>query len=263
MATTAGPSGPTFSVVTVCFNAASALPGTVASLRAQHWSKREWVVVDGGSSDGTQSFVHASGEPLGAFVSERDRGIYDAMNKAVALARGDIVFFLNADDRFHDPAVLADVAQQFIAYPALDLLYGNVVVERPGSEILKSHRHINGLSLPFEDLCHQAVFARRSLFDRFGLFDLRWPTSADYDWLLRVFNGGARVRFMNRRMAYFMAGGSHAKDPAALAAERRNLRLQYMPAWQLEGGRFASRVMHRLSRSLRGGLWVGESINRG
>jgi len=258
MAVTAISQTPLVSVITVCFNAAKVLPRTIASLQAQHWQAREWVVVDGASSDGTQTLVQSAWPA--AYLSEPDRGIYDAMNKAIALARGDVLFFLNADDRLHSADVLGRVAALFAADPALDLVYGNVIVERATvPTVHKSFRRINRHTLPFEALCHQAVFARRRLFDEVGVFNLRWPTSADYDWLLRVFAMGFKVQYVDIDIAYFPAGGAHAHDPAALATERRAIRLQYMTPVALACGRFISRVAHRLSRSLRGGLWIGES----
>ena len=250
---------PLISVITVCFNAAALLPRTMASVQAQRWPAREWVVVDGASTDGTQGLVQASASVPAAFISEPDRGIYDAMNKGIALARGEVLYFLNADDRLHDPNVLGQVAALFAADAALDLVYGNVVVEQEPKSLQQRSRWINRHTLPFESLCHQAVFAKRRLFDQVGVFDVRWPTSADYDWLLRVFASGAKVQYVDMRIAYFPAGGAHARNPLALAGERRAIRLQYMSPVTLACGRFLSRALHRLSRSLRGGLWIGES----
>ncbi len=250
--------GPMISVITVCFNSAPVLPRAIASLAAQTWPNREWVVVDGGSSDGTQALVQAAGPTT--FVSERDKGIYDAMNKAVALARGEVLYFLNSDDGLHDPEVLHDVAAQFAADPALSFLMGRVVVEKPGRQVLTTQRYINRLTLPYWDPCHQGVFARRSLFDELGGFDLRWKTSADYDWFLRVRRAGHRLQHFERTVAFFHAGGAHAADPAGLIAERRAIRLQYLSPWALDAGSFLARGVHRLSKQLRGGLALGESL---
>lgn len=250
---------PLISVVTVCLDAAAALPATIASLQRQSWQRREWIVVDGGSRDGTQAVIAQARERPAWFVSEPDRGIYDAMNKALAHARGDIVFFLNADDHLHDDAVLADVAAAFAADAGLGLLVGGVVIEGRLPLVERRYRHVNRLTLPYEDLCHQAVFARLELFDRFGRFDPRWPTSADYAWLLRVFRAGAKVRVIDRLVAGYQAAGAHARDPAALAAERRAIRLEHVSPARLACGLFAVRAAHRLSKLLRGGLRIGET----
>ncbi len=256
MAATSEYPGPLISVVTVCFNSAAVLPRAMASLAAQSWQHREWVVVDGGSTDGTQELVR-SGAPT-SFVSEPDRGIYDAMNKAVAMSRGEVLYFLNSDDRLHEPEVLAEVAARFAADPSLQILYGRVVVEKPGSSVLTFPRYINRLTLPYTDPCHQAVFVRRALFRQVGLFDLRWSTSADYDWFLRAARAGHQLCHWDRTVAYFSAGGAHAAHPQALAAERRALRLTYVSPLALMAGSLLSRAAHRLSRTFRNGLNVGE-----
>jgi glycosyltransferase involved in cell wall biosynthesis len=259
---TADPKGKTvISVITVCLNCVDSLPATVDSLHRQTWPWREWVVMDGGSKDGTQNLVSTGPERPTQFRSEPDKGIYDAMNKALALATGDVVYFLNADDALYDEHVLADVAREFDADPELDFLFGSIVIRKPDKRIHKRYGYINRWTLPFEDLCHQAIFVRRSLFQRVGTFDLNWRTSADYDWFLRVFAFGGKVKYIDRRVAYFAAGGFHAQQPGALADERRSLRLRYVSPRQLMVGSLMSRAAHKISRLLRGGRRVGESFD--
>lgn len=241
-----------FSVITVCYNALEALPGAVASLKSQTYTDREWVVVDGGSKDGTQDYLRGCGEPLARMVSEKDRGIYDAMNKGIALASGDVLFFLNADDAFHDPEVLAEVARHFDADPELDMLFGDVVLVKGDDRIYKRFDFINRATIRFDDLCHQVIFARKRLFDRVGDFKLDWKTSADYDWMLRVFLSGAKVKHVRRPVSFFSCGGMHVRDPQALADERWALRRQYVSRPMLELGYLVSRGVHKLSRMLTG-----------
>ena len=239
------------SVVTVCRNSASEIPGALESLRTQSHREREWVVIDGGSTDRTMEIVANSGERLGRCVSEPDGGIYDAMNKGVARAAGELVYFLNSDDRFCDANVVRDVAAVFESDAALELVFGNVIYVRPeGCRTLRTYSHINAKSLLFEDLCHQAVFARKRLFERFGAFDLRYRINADYDWLIRVFQGGARWRRMDRNFAFFNVDGAHTRDPRALAQERKQVRLQYMSPLTLLLGDLRRRVVHRWHRHL-------------
>ena len=249
---------PEVSVVTVCFNAAAALPRTIASIEEQTLTAREWVVVDGGSRDNTVALVKSAWPAPAAFVSEPDRGIYDAMNKGVALSKGELLFFLNADDRFFDADVLTDVVHAFALRPAMNFLLGGVVVEARQQRFLHSHRHVNRWTLPFVDPCHQAVVVRRRLFDEIGPFDLRWPTSADYDWFLRVSRAGHRLHHLDRVLAFYPDGGAHAADPAALAKERLALRSCYVSPAALAAGTLFTRVAHRLSKSLRGGLGWGQ-----
>lgn len=248
-----------FSIITVCYNAREVLPAAVASLAAQSHADREWIVVDGGSKDGTQAWVQeTSPEKPSAFVSERDKGIYDAMNKGIALARGDVLFFLNADDALHDAGVLGDVAARFEADPGLDMVYGDVVARDHHESVRKRFNFINRSTIRFEDLCHQVIFVRKRVFEQVGGFRLEWPTSADYDWMIRVFNSGSKTLYLQRDMAYFSRGGAHAQNPQALMDERRRLRLQYASPALLGAATVLSRAIHKLSRIFTG-LAYGES----
>src|SRR5512139_2191450 len=118
---------PLVSVVTVCYNAAGTIAATLDSVRAQTWRPLESVVVDGGSKDGTLDIVARYADVTGTVVSEPDGGIYDAMNKGIDLARGDILHFLNADDSFVDDGVIEAALAVFIAEPEVDLVYGDAV----------------------------------------------------------------------------------------------------------------------------------------
>ena len=253
---------PFFSIVTVCRNAEATIRQAGLSVRQQRVRDYEWLVVDGASTDRTLEVVESLQVEGTRIYSEPDDGIYDAMNKAVKLAKGNVLYFLNADDELHDSGVLADVAREFAACPDVEFLFGNDVLRKTGEEICEWQGYINRVTLPFESLCHQTVFAKRTLFSRVGLFDVRWPTSADYDWFLRVFASGADVKYIDRYIAFFAGGGFHARAPKSLADERRALRLQYMSSRSLAIGSFISRAGHKLSTLLRGGYGIGQSRKR-
>lgn len=239
-----------FSIVTVCRNSAAVLPNALASLKCQTHSDREWVVIDGASTDGTFDLVRTSGEVLGNGVSEPDAGIYEAMNKGWRRACGDAVFFLNSDDAFASPDVVAEAATLFRRDPAVDLVIGEVIYRySDGHMARRNFSHLGVTTLLFEDICHQAVFARRSLFERIGGFNAAFRLNADYDWLIRAFRAGAKVGWLDRPVAFFNAdGGAHRRDFGSLVAERRRVRLQYLSRPALAAGLLASRVGHRLHR---------------
>jgi glycosyltransferase involved in cell wall biosynthesis len=195
--------------------------------------------------------VLGSGEAMGDWVSERDGGIYDAMNKGWQRARGDVVYFLNSDDALHDSAVLAKVADAFSIDPELDLLIGQVVYRYDDGHVqLRSFNGLDANSLVYEDLCHQAVFSRRRLFERIGGFNPLFRINADYDWLIRVFKSGARIKWLDHPVALFSAGGSHVSDFSKLVAERKAVRLQFVAPWQLSLALMRRRVSRRLARFL-------------
>lgn len=238
------------SVVTVCYNAAGTIASTLDSVRAQTWRPLESVVVDGGSSDGTQAIVAHYSDVTGTVVSERDKGIYDAMNKGIELARGEIIHFLNADDSFVDEGVVEAAARVFMAEPDVDLVYGDAIYRSADAAMLRRFARVNARNLLYGDLCHQAVFARRRVFERFGRFNLDYRINADYDWLLRVFRGGARVRYLPRAIVNYDAGGQSAANLGFTRAERLRVRLQYTsrPAYRI--GEFGYRLRRKVLTTL-------------
>jgi GT2 family glycosyltransferase len=173
------------------------------------------------------------------------------MNKGVAKARGDYLFFLNSDDSLCDSYVLADVARYLEAHQLVELLYGSVIYSWPGRRVLRTFAHINEATLLLEDLCHQAVFAKRDLFERIGGFNERFSINADYDWLIRAFRSGTRRCRISRVIAVFNVGGAHTRNPSMLVEERREVRLQYISPVALAFGSLRRKLIHRWHRHFR------------
>ena len=205
-------------VITVCFNAAETIEKTIRSVLDQTYPSIEYIVVDGASTDGTMGIVSRYTEHIDKIASERDDGIYDAMNKGTRLATGDVVYFLNADDRFCDDEVLTDVASAFEADRSRTVVYGNVRPEKVPDHIrpfLKDEYQINTANdFIYFTLCHQAVFARKSLFSQIGGFNCRYKFAADYEWLIRAFKfRPSGFFYMKRDIAnYYYLGRSYAGD---------------------------------------------------
>jgi glycosyltransferase involved in cell wall biosynthesis len=237
-----------FSIITVCRNSEKVLPHSMNSLAAQLYKNYEWIVIDGASTDSTVKIAQSfSAAPL-RLSSEPDEGIYNAMNKGVTKARGEYLFFLNSDDSLSDPDVLADVAKFLDTHPTVDLLYGDVVDAGLGRRMLRTFTHINSRTLLYEDLCHQAVFAKKNLFEQIGGFNERFLINADYDWLIRVFRSGACWCRIARTIAVFNVGGAHTRNLSQLAKERREVRLQYVSTTALAVGNLCRRLIHRWHR---------------
>lgn len=240
-------SAPLISVVTVCFNSAATLPATLDSLRSQVYVGFEYVVVDGGSKDGSLSILECARDRIDTLVSEPDAGIYDAMNKGTRLARGEYVYFLNSDDRLADENVLEDLARYLQDNPKLDLLYGNAVYVAPdGQRSRQRYSHVNARNLVFANLCHQAVFARRSLFERLGSFDLSFHVVADLDWLVRVLRSGASHRWIDRDICLYATEGFSAQQRRLLNEEKRRMQARLHGQWVAAAGRLGYRLARRL-----------------
>lgn len=241
---------PLVSVVTVCFNAAATIATTLESVRAQTWRPLESVLVDGGSKDSTRDIVEDYADITGAVVSERDEGVYDAMNKGIDLARGEIIHFLNADDSFVDTGVVEAAVRIFMAEPELDLVFGDAIYRTSEGAFLRRFRRVNAGNLLYGDLCHQVVFARRRMFERFGRFKLEYRINADYDWMLRVFRGGAQVRHLERAIVNYDAGGLSAANLGFTRAERARVRLQYATPSSYRIGELGYRLRRKLLAQL-------------
>jgi glycosyltransferase involved in cell wall biosynthesis len=194
------------SVITVALNSGRHIRQAIESIVAEDDGSLQYVVIDGASTDDTVAIVESYRPHFGdrlIVVSEKDSGLYDAMNKGIARATGDIIAILNSDDRFL-PGGLQAVEEVFRSENA-DVVYGDVEVhDADGPRLykgtLKGIREI--MSIP-----HPGCFVRRSTYDRWGVFDTRYRFHADYDLLLRWYLGGARMARLDRVVARFEAGG--------------------------------------------------------
>lgn len=176
-----------FSIITVTYNAGKVLGATLKSVKEQSFRDFEYLVIDGASTDDTLSLVEQADIPATMVCSEPDKGLYDAMNKAIDKASGQYLIFLNAGDAFATPETLEQLSKQAQEQP--DVIYGQTqLVDATGKVVGMRH-----LTAPpqltwrsFKDgmlVCHQAFIARRELCP---YYDLRYRFSADYDWCIRV-----------------------------------------------------------------------------
>lgn len=250
-------STPFFSLVTVCYNAEATIARTLQSAREQTWRDFENVVVDGASTDGTLAVVRQFDDLPLAISSEPDKGIYDAMNKGIARARGEVLYFLNADDCLHDAGVLARVARVFQRHPEVDLVWGNVVYDRPdGTSERRSFGHIHPRNLVFLDLNHQGAFARKRLFERIGAFNTDFRINADYDWFLRAMAADTAWHYEDVDVARFHTGGAHVGNIPKMRAERHAVRMQYIHPLPYRVGALAHNLRHKVRRLTR--MLLGE-----
>ncbi|NNC82980.1 MAG: glycosyltransferase [Flavobacteriales bacterium] len=199
------------SLITVAYNSAATIADTIQSIAAQDHPDIEYIIIDGGSTDGTMDLVK-NAKSVTKYLSEPDRGLYDAMNKGVALCTGDIIGILNSDDVYQDGQVISDVVRMFDEQP-IDCVYGDLVYVDPEdlskvSRYWKSgeyHRKafLNGWMPP-----HPTFFTRRECYKTFGAYDLQFKTSADYELMLRfMFKNHCSTAYLPRILVRMREGG--------------------------------------------------------
>jgi glycosyltransferase involved in cell wall biosynthesis len=200
------------SIITVAFNSGATIVETLHSIAKQSHAEIEHIVVDGGSSDNTMDAVRVHGTRVSHSMSEPDRGIYDAMNKGIAVATGDIIGFLNADDHYAHPGVLAKVHQMF-ADTSVDMVFGDVAFFHPAKPDQPTRRYRSDRFKPSRISwgwmpAHPALFARRSVFEATGPFQINFRIAGDFEWVARAFqNKTLRYAYLPEVLVHMQTGG--------------------------------------------------------
>ncbi len=198
---------PLISVITVCYQSAGTLAGTLESLRAQTVKRFESIVVDGGSTDGTQKLVADFDDVVDQFVSEPDKGIYDAMNKGVALARAPYIAFLNSDDAY--PMHTIETWVNAIECSGKDAYYGNMTKVRywGGERFTRLEKPNIELMPKTMGIFHPSTCVAKKWFETLGGFDLKYRLAADYDWLLGLYLAKAEFEYVDESLSIFSVDG--------------------------------------------------------
>lgn len=215
------------SVITINLNNIQGLQATIRSVKSQSFHDYEWIVIDGGSSDGSKQLIEDNRDYFAYCVSEPDNGIYNAMNKGIAQAKGEYVLFLNSGDELASDNVLTEVS----AYLTTDIIVGNVVLNK--IVVGRRNKEFSIADLYDYSFPHQSSFIRRDLFARFGLYDEQWRIVADWAFFIdAIVFGHAQVSFMPIVVSRIQDGGI-SKDVTKRCAEAEQLRLQkFGPLWQ-------------------------------
>lgn len=205
------------SIITVCFNSAETIGDTIKSVLSQDYKTIEYIIVDGGSTDGTRDILKNYRDQIHKYISEPDDGIYDAMNKGIKLATGDIVGFLNAGDFYANETAILQIATSFqkndceVIYADLEYVAKN----NPGKTIRrwKSQPYRNGLFKKGWYPPHPTFFAKKSAFDKCGLLDLSFNIGADYELMLRFLKKhGSKSCYIPNVLVKMRTGGKSGKN---------------------------------------------------
>jgi len=178
------------SIITSVWNNKNTIEDAIKSVLSQTYKDIEYIVVDGGSSDGTIDVIKKYENKISTFVSEKDKGIYDGLNKGVELANGDIIAFLHSDDIYANENIIQDVVNMF-ENNDIDSIYGDLVyVDK--NDTSKIFRYWKSGKYSFKKLCngwmppHPTFFVKKEFYDKYGKFDLEFGIAADYDFMLRM-----------------------------------------------------------------------------
>lgn len=209
----------TISIITVVYNGAATLRETIESIFSQTYPYIEFILIDGGSSDGTVDIIKKYDSKIAFWISEKDKGIYDAMNKGVKKATGDWIYFLGADDILYSPGTIEQLVAKFRS--GNTLYYGNAIFKTSGRVY---DGYFSRYKLCLRNISHQAIFYPRAVFEQ-RLFDVKYRIKSDYHFNLLCF-GDKNWRFehINQIISIFNDSATSASQED-LAFEQEKLLL--------------------------------------
>lgn len=198
------------SVITIVYNAQDTIKRSIESVISQNYNNIEHIIIDGGSTDNSLQIINQYKSHIKVLVSEPDKGIYDAMNKGIRLATGEIVGTLNADDFFADEGVISAVAQAFSGSRA-GIVYGDLDYINAAGKIIRKWKSNkcgkNSFDWGFMPP-HPTFYCKRDLFEKYGFYSLKYGSAADYELMVRFMHKGyIRSFYLNRVMVKMQVGG--------------------------------------------------------
>ena len=206
------------SIITATFNSDQNIQRTIDSVAGQDYTDIEHIIIDGGSTDNTLQIIASNKHKISAFITEKDKGIYDALNKGIRLATGDVIGFLNSDDVFTNKHVISRVVN-CLKIKKSDVIYGNLVYQSKEEENKKTIRYWR--SNVYSPGClkwgwmppHPTVYCKREIYQKWGLYDDKFKISADYDFILRIFKEPSVSKsFLPTIMVKMDVGGASNKS---------------------------------------------------
>lgn len=218
---------PKLSVITIVYNNVRDIERTMLSVLGQTYTHIEYIIVDGLSTDGTLEVISKYRSRISKLISEKDKGIYDAMNKGLAIATGDYVMFMNSGDEFYN---LDTVAAVFASAEDADIYYGETEMMDDSGQNLGQRRHQAPAAFTWRDfkygmsISHQAIYIRRSLAEP---YDNRYQLSADIDWVIRAAKKANKIVNVNRYVAKYLVGGMSKKKHRQSLKERFDIMKRY------------------------------------
>jgi glycosyltransferase involved in cell wall biosynthesis len=218
---------PKLTVITIVYNNVRDIERTMLSILGQTYNNIEYIIIDGLSNDGTLQVISKYRDHISKLVSEKDEGIYDAMNKGLAIATGDYVIFMNSGDEFYDADTIAAV---FASANDADIYYGETEMINDAGQSLGQRRHQAPASFNWRgfkygmSISHQAIYIRRALTEP---YDSRYQLSADIDWIIKAAKKAKTIVNVNRYVAKYLVGGMSKKKHRQSLQERFDIMKRY------------------------------------
>lgn len=218
---------PLISIITVCLNSRPTIKQTIQSVLDQNQSGVEYIVIDGGSTDGTQEIVRSFGSGVDIFVSEPDNGISDGFNKGILLARGEIIGLVNSDDRLL-PGSLVKVSEFFQKYQDAQVVHGDLLLYS-GDLLVKKVTPAARWWYPWRLVLfnHPATFVKKEVYESYGLFSKNYRIAMDIEIFLRWLTAGVRIQYLPVPLAAMYYGGLSDMRPYAGYRESRSAFIEH------------------------------------
>ena len=220
---------PKVSIITVCYNSAKTISDAIESVINQSYPNIEYIIVDGGSTDGTVNVIKSYDQFVSKWVSEPDDGIYDAMNKGIKMATGKIIGLINSDD-YLESDVIRNVAEVYLLHPDGDVFHGKVriinnldgikYVVSSAEDVYKQNNF--KMKIP-----HGGVFITKRCYLEQGLYDINYKIGADHDLLLRLINNNKKFVFVNQVISNMRLGGVSSTQYIKTFKEHRDVNIKH------------------------------------
>jgi glycosyltransferase involved in cell wall biosynthesis len=220
---------PLVSVITVCLNAEKTIRRTIESVIGQSYPSIEYIIVDGGSTDATLTIVKEYGGKIAKTISGKDSGIGDAFNKGIAVATGEYVQFINADDVLH-PQKIEHSVRVLKNHPDAAFAFGDIIKvseKGGGTRIYGDPLYARSLSYVMNRVNHPTMIVQRSLFTRYGSFDPQWRIAMDYDWILRIHKAGVKGVYSSDIVVETQSGGISDAQRMSAFRECRDISIHH------------------------------------
>jgi glycosyltransferase involved in cell wall biosynthesis len=222
------------SIITVVYNNEKTIKDAIESVLSQTYKNIEYVIIDGMSKDNTVSIIKKYEDKLGYFISEKDAGIYDAMNKGIIAATGDVIGILNSDDLYQDTTVINSVMTQFNQNPSLDIVFGDLLYVKSNNvnKIVrnwKSKSYSNNFFEKGNVPPHPSLFVKKKVYDEAGLFNLDFKLAADYEFMLRIFKKhNFKSNYINKVIVKMRLGGATNQSFSNIKKQNKEI----LQAWK-------------------------------